>query len=234
MKLKKKMLIGLVMVLSVVLVACGAKRPDAKEAAEVLVNAYVYDKDEDKLKKYFQIEMKNKDEEIAAITESLVEAGLDEETVLEIANTLLDKAKAETSYKVTNVKEADDGKAEVTYEVVGMSLEPVEAAVLPEVERLMLEHLKENGIELSSLAELEKIEDVEVFQKIEALFNAENFEAELTKKAIINALEKYEVTAEPTTITVTLVPDKDSKKHWDVEDLDELSRTFDVAFLGAL
>ncbi|WP_024620837.1 DUF5105 domain-containing protein [Metaclostridioides mangenotii] len=206
MKFKRILYLMLIITVMVVVAACGAKKPTPKEAAEVLVNTMIYQKDED-IKKYESVF--NKDAtQLKEGAENLFKAGFSTSPDLGFSD------KEVTDLWNMILKQMND-KATYTVEVVKND------KTNPEI------IIKIKGIRMTSITTTNQSEIKEAVQKDPTIAQDKAKRTKLLISVMKDAIKNIEASDTEVTIPVKLEPNKDSKNKWQI--VDEIQTTSKIA-----
>lgn len=211
--MKRTLQLGLIISLSLVLVAC--KKPvAAKEAATDLVNGLIYNKDVDKIKQDFTYEGETpKKDDTPNIVADLKETfSLDDSydaQLKEMAKSLNTNLKEKTSFKVKVVKESK-GKAKIEISIIG------------------LEELSDEQLTKTLEAELEKkMADITAETTDDQINGMVNQISVSTMAAMI---KEQQPKSKATTVNLELMTDAEDKSKWVIQNEDKFVTELFEAF----
>ena len=190
--------------------ACGVKKPNPKEATEVLVNAMMYQKDEDikKYKSVFNQDVTQSKEEAekafkAGFAKSSGLAAADKE-IEDLWNAILKQINDKATYTVEVVKD-DKTNPEVIVKIKGLNMTSITTTLQAKV----TEEVKKDPTIAQDQAKVTK----------------------LVMSVMKDAIENIEASDTEVTVPVKLEPNKDSKNKWQIVDETQTTSKIATVFL---
>ena len=210
MKFKKLLCLMLTLTVMIGVAACGAKKPTPKEATEVLVNAMMYQKDEDikKYKSVFNQDVTQSKEEAekafkAGFAKSSGLAAADKE-IEDLWNAILKQINDKATYTVEVVKD-DKTNPEVIVKIKGLNMTSITTTLQAKV----TEEVKKDPTIAQDQAKVTK----------------------LVMSVMKDAIENIEASDTEVTVPVKLEPNKDSKNKWQIVDETQTTSKIATVFL---
>lgn len=222
MKTKKISLVLIVCSFAILLSACGSKRPEAKDAVNVFMNAEVYGKDKEKYGEYFGMESVDTEASlIYSVKEGLKSdvTGLSDSEIQKIANELKKVIEKETRFEIKEVKDKKDmGTAYV--DLYGLDLTGLDPKIEKVMNAEMQQYFKEKGVNVVSLEEIEKIEDESEIEKIEKILKEPDFMTTMTERTLAKIIPDLKQTKKEQTVEIQLKANEKNKDQWEVVGVD--------------
>jgi hypothetical protein len=210
MKFKKLLCLMFTLTVMIGVAACGAQKPTPKEATEVLVNAMMYQKDED-IKKYKSVfnqdATQSKEEAEKAFkagfaTSSGLAAG--DKEIEDLWNAILKQINDKATYTVEVVKD-DKTNPEVIVKIKGLNMTSITTTLQAKV----TEEVKNDPTIAQDQAKVTK----------------------LVMSVMKDAIENIEASDTEVTVPVKLEPNKDSKNKWQIVDETQTTSKIATVFL---